>query len=520
LRYSLQQKKELSMLNIYKSIDDCPVFLPPNSIVNTDFILALKIIADGSVDAVIIDPPYTDGKTDALPNHKIQTKIDIDLIMREAYRILKPDGFFVFFGQMPTVLSWLNSATNVFRYKEHITWCKRNITSPYLDIQRNKEEIFIYCKGKPKYHETQAKYEDLKTPALHLGIYELSTIKTTISDLQRRCIDNAYNMKYFSGVPTSLGDHNDKTLRYTSADRPKQDGEILDDTANNDIWRAKKLDKAERKTQDFDRAKADFELLAKSSCKGGQVGYQDPKTNDAIYNKYNKERKSKADFEDAVKHQKVQIAHGRANDEWLEKKMLNAAIEREKADFENAVRTNSKQENKKEDRGTRERNEDIYNERYASSFRYRSKHWCNILNTWAFMLDDYEAEHLETLWSYLTQNQTKMGADGENWKHPTVKPVLLLERLIALLCPKPTDEIKPLVVDFFLGSGTLGVAAANLGVDFIGIELQQDYFEMSVFRTEKAMQRQGKPIEIYKPEPKQNEPELPTLPRYKQSELF
>jgi site-specific DNA-methyltransferase (adenine-specific) len=439
------KKKELSMLNIYKLIDDCPVFLPPNSIVNTDFILALKIIADGSVDAVIIDPPYTDGKTDALPNHKIQTKIDIDLIMREAYRILKPDGFFVFFGQMPTVLSWLNSATNVFRYKEHITWCKRNITSPYLDIQRNKEEIFIYCKGKPKYHETQAKYEDLKTPALHLGIYELSTIKTTISDLQRRCIDNAYNMKYFSGVPTSQGNHDDKTLRYTSADRPKQDGEILDDTANNDIWRAKKLDKAERKTQDFDRAKADFE---------------------------------------------------------------------------DAARANSKQENKKEDRGTRERNEDIYNERYASSFRYRSKHWCNILNTWAFMLDDYEAEHLETLWSYLTQNQTKMGADGENWKHPTVKPVLLLERLIALVCPKPTDEIKPLVVDFFFGSGSLGVAAANLGVDFIGIKLQQDYFEMSVFRTEQAMQRQGKPIEIYKPEPKQNEPELPTMPRYKQSELF
>jgi site-specific DNA-methyltransferase (adenine-specific) len=375
-------------MNVYYSAQDAPEILPRNSIVNDCFEVAVLKIASGSVDAVIIDPPYTDGKTDALPNHKIQSKIDIDLVMREAYRILKDDGFFVFFGQMPTVLSWLNSATNVFRYKEHITWCKRNITSPYLDIQRSKEEIFIYCKGKPKYHETQAKYEDLKTPALHVGIYELSTIKTTISDLQRRCIDNAYNMKYFSGVPTSRGDHNDKTLRYTSADRPK-----------NDI-----------------------------------------------------------------------------------------------SDFEDATRANSKQENKKEDRGTRERNDDIYNERYASSFRYRSKHWCNLTNVWAFMPTKERptsysqlkkrTKQVPPIWSYLSQNQTKMGAKGENWKHPTVKPVLLLERLIKLLTPEPTEDYTPLIVDFFGGSGTTFLGSLSTKRDCIICEKYREYVDMTVHRSQ------------------------------------
>ena len=426
------------MLNIYNAGAELPDVLPRNSIVHRPYQNASAHIASESVDLVLIDPPYTDGVTDALPNHKIQTKFDINHVMSESYRILKPDGFFVFFGQMPTVLAWLNSATAVFRYKEHITWCKRNITSPYLPIQRSKEEIFVYAKGKPKYYETQEKYEDLKTPALHLGIYELSTIKTTISDLQRRCIDNAYNMKYFSGVPTSRGDHNDETLRYTSADRPKQDG---------------------------DKAKCENDDLAR--------------------------------FELETKNQKLQIAHGRANDEWLEKKMLNAALEREqkaKQDFEE-MQSKGQECAYKGDKANDALFARCKNEN--KSHRYRSKHWCNLTNVWAFMPAKdrpvsysqmrKRTKQTEPIWSYLPQNQTKMGKDGENWKHPTVKPVKLYERLLKLLTPAPTQDYTPLCVDFFVGSGTLAAAAANCGVDFIVSELQEDYFNMTVVRTEKAI---------------------------------
>ena len=61
--------------------------------------------------------------------------------------------------------------------------------------------------------------------------------------------------------------------------------------------------------------------------------------------------------------------------------------------------------------------------------------------------------------------------------HPTQKPVMLLEYLISTYTS--TGET---VLDFTMGSGTTGVACANLGRKFIGIEINEDYFNISVER--------------------------------------
>jgi len=58
--------------------------------------------------------------------------------------------------------------------------------------------------------------------------------------------------------------------------------------------------------------------------------------------------------------------------------------------------------------------------------------------------------------------------------HPTQKPVLLLEDLIQTFSNKGD-----LVVDLTMGSGTTGVACKNLNRNFIGIELDKDYFEIA-----------------------------------------
>tara|TARA_R110000796_G_scaffold212064_1_gene328220 strand:- start:47 stop:997 length:951 start_codon:yes stop_codon:yes gene_type:complete len=58
--------------------------------------------------------------------------------------------------------------------------------------------------------------------------------------------------------------------------------------------------------------------------------------------------------------------------------------------------------------------------------------------------------------------------------HPTQKPVLLLEDLI-----KTFSNESDLVVDLTMGSGSTGVAAKNLNRDFIGIELDDKYFEIA-----------------------------------------
>ena len=58
--------------------------------------------------------------------------------------------------------------------------------------------------------------------------------------------------------------------------------------------------------------------------------------------------------------------------------------------------------------------------------------------------------------------------------HPTQKPVALMEYLIRTY----TDE-RDTVLDFTMGSGTTGVAAKNLCRNFIGIELDQGYFDIA-----------------------------------------
>jgi site-specific DNA-methyltransferase (adenine-specific) len=58
--------------------------------------------------------------------------------------------------------------------------------------------------------------------------------------------------------------------------------------------------------------------------------------------------------------------------------------------------------------------------------------------------------------------------------HPTAKPLAFFERLVAA-SSNPGDT----VLDPFMGSGTTGVACVNLKRDFIGIELDADYFKIA-----------------------------------------
>jgi len=64
--------------------------------------------------------------------------------------------------------------------------------------------------------------------------------------------------------------------------------------------------------------------------------------------------------------------------------------------------------------------------------------------------------------------------------HPHEKPVSLVE---AILDKAPDSET---ILDPFMGSGTTGVACANLGRKFIGIEIEPKYFDIACERIEAA----------------------------------
>jgi len=65
--------------------------------------------------------------------------------------------------------------------------------------------------------------------------------------------------------------------------------------------------------------------------------------------------------------------------------------------------------------------------------------------------------------------------------HPTVKPIKLMTYLTKLITP-PNGK----VLDPFMGSGSTGMACAMQGFDFVGIDMDPDYVEISKARIEWA----------------------------------
>ena len=70
-------------------------------------------------------------------------------------------------------------------------------------------------------------------------------------------------------------------------------------------------------------------------------------------------------------------------------------------------------------------------------------------------------------------------AGKEKTSHPTQKPIKLMEELI-----KRHSNVGDTVLDNFMGSGTTGVACKNLNRKFIGIELDETYFNLAKERIE------------------------------------
>ena len=74
---------------------------------------------------------------------------------------------------------------------------------------------------------------------------------------------------------------------------------------------------------------------------------------------------------------------------------------------------------------------------------------------------------------------TKNTAGGSD--HPTQKPLPLLMELVELFSFRGD-----IIADPFMGSGTTGVAAVKLGRRFIGIEIEERYFQIACRRIEEA----------------------------------
>ncbi len=101
----------------------------------------------------------------------------------------------------------------------------------------------------------------------------------------------------------------------------------------------------------------------------------------------------------------------------------------------------------------------------------KSKHCFN----YELMKQANSGKQMKSVW--------RMGAPNKQektfGKHPTQKPIELLERCIL----SSTNE-NQLILDPFMGSGTTLLAAARNGRMGVGFEQETDYFDLAVLRLE------------------------------------
>ena len=87
---------------------------------------------------------------------------------------------------------------------------------------------------------------------------------------------------------------------------------------------------------------------------------------------------------------------------------------------------------------------------------------------------------LETNYFYDRVKDSKP-LSGKSKIHPVQKPVELISQFIEL-----SSKEEDIILDPFIGSGTTGVACINTNRNFIGIELDDNYYNIAKKRIEEA----------------------------------
>ena len=104
-------------------------------------------------------------------------------------------------------------------------------------------------------------------------------------------------------------------------------------------------------------------------------------------------------------------------------------------------------------------------------------------------MQNHSSGHAELAWSNLdipirNFSYSRVQLATENKQHPTQKPLPLMK-----WCIKQAGNPQT-ILDPFMGSGTTGVAAIQMGRKFIGIELDPTYFNIACERIERATRQE------------------------------
>ncbi len=155
-----------------------------------DCLQVMKDIPDGSIDAIITDPPY--GTTAC----KWDSVIPFDLMWEQLNRIIKPNGAIVLFGSEP--FSSALRISNIKNYKYDWVW-KKNLKTGFLNAKKmpllNNELISVFYRKPPTYNPIMEKRTTVKA-----GNKKHSTATNNYGDYSKTFNDNQTDFVYPSRV--------------------------------------------------------------------------------------------------------------------------------------------------------------------------------------------------------------------------------------------------------------------------------------------------------------------------------
>jgi len=121
-----------------------------------DSINVLKQLEDNSIDAIVTDPPYE------YLNHKLDRRFVKSEVLEQWDRVVKDDGFIVFFGRGESFHEINYLLNNLgWKFKEEVIWNKRSGTSPFLPLSRVHETVSLLSKN-GKIRKNKVPYEEVK----------------------------------------------------------------------------------------------------------------------------------------------------------------------------------------------------------------------------------------------------------------------------------------------------------------------------------------------------------------------
>ena len=429
-----------------------------------DFLEKAKNIPDDSVDLVLTDPPYgtvkglrlnKNKKPDLESPYGWDEAIEPKVLFTEINRILRKNGKAVLFGQEPFTSRMITEAMPNLPFSYRMIWEKNDFAN---GLASKKAPV--------NYYEDVMVFSKVDSHVKHPAKKYTNQLRKFISKENKEIFED-FDRAGYSRYALLATFNSDKARRYN----------FPTETTYNAMIELYKIDEMENfiPYEELERVDVEFKERFASTFNIWEEepvkGFEDVMVFSKMHGSKNTNPIS------LIMKEYQEKASVFWNDEIMAKSLVDSAI----ASNRNSAKAIAKHKLDWEYRQPEFLTKKQYN-LWDSIFN-----WEHTYEELKAIDDEHKKEVASTfnLWQKkkTKSNILKYRKDYDGY-HPTQKPVSLLEDLV-----KTFSNEGDLVVDLTMGSGSTGVACKNTGRKFIGIEMDDEYFNIAKERIESHEQQ-------------------------------